>query len=919
MLDGIYKRPHGLPARAPIKVIQLELTGSGAAALEFAHLRHHRAVLVLVCFDGTPLGMLCMPVVNGQCSRLALHDAVLRELPDRVASKLIVDALLDPVRQSAPTPSSLRQRAAPRQVMAWPSVTVVVCTRGRPTQLARCLEALTQLEYEDLELLVVDNAPQGDGVVKVVTRHPRVRYVREPRPGLDWARNRGVLEARGDVVAFTDDDVVVDRGWIRALARIFAEDPAVMAVTGLVAPLELETDAQLLFERYRGFGRGFDRRWYGIHAQAGEHAARRYGGSGIFGTGANMAYRRSVFDTVGLFDPALDVGTVTNGGGDLEMFFRVVKAGLPLVYEPQALVWHHHRRTMEELHEQLTNHGVGFASYVMRSSAAYPEERRGFAALARWWLSWMGARLRQEHARPGRFPASLVRAELRGFLVGIWRYPRARDTAMDLERLYSPLAETWPAARLTARWRRAGEATAQHERASRRWWPTAIRTVDLAGPLQPLTGLDRYRSVQATILRDGVLLGQVTIPNWGRPVSAPRLAQAIADRLGTSVLAPPGVSPVDLAIQVRAALTARTGLRSGMMAPDRDHRRPTSVSVVIATRDRPDALRACLTALSEQNTDHRLEVLVVDNNPGSGITRPVVAEFDSVTFLKEKRPGLSYARNAGVAASAGDIIVTTDDDVTMPPDWLNRLIAPFHRSDVMAVTGNVLPAELETRAQQLFEVFGGLGRGFERREFNVDWFEQGRRACRTWMIGAGANAAFRAEVFADPEIGLFEETLGAGTAAGVGEDTYLFYRLLKAGHVIVYEPSAYVWHRHRRDLAALRRQLWGYSAGHVAYHLTTVTQDHDLRGLWRIGVELPRGYLGRLRSSLRGRTQYPASLILYEAAASFTGPWSWLVSNRRVRRLGRGAPYVPPEMRGEADVPQMAPPQGEEPQTKGAP
>jgi GT2 family glycosyltransferase len=907
------RRPQRLPGRAPVKIADVELAESDGTVLDLGDLRRYRVVLMLVRFEGTPLGMLTLPVVNGGCSRQALCAAVLREVPDRIVSKLMVDALLDPVRGCAPSVSSLQRRAAPRQVMAWPSVTVVVCTRDRPKQLAQCLGALVQLDYQNLELLVVDNAPQNDAAVELVAQYPGIRYVREPRPGLDWARNRGVLEACGDIVAFTDDDTVVDPGWLRALATVFAEDPEVMAVTGLVAPLELETDAQLLFEHYGGFGRGFDRRWYGVNALAGQRAAHSYGGTGVIGTGANMAYRRSVFDAVGLFDPALDVGTVTNGGGDLEMFFRVVKAGLPLVYEPQALVWHQHRRTMDELREQLTNHGVGFASYVMCSSAAYPEERDGFAALVRWWLGWMGRRLGTESVRPGRFPASLVRAELRGFMVGIRRYRRARAAAMEIERSFGPLAEAWPAARLRAR-----EASAHPERAPRRAWPTAVRAVDLAGPLQPLTSLDRYGSVQVTVLRHGALLGQVDLHNWGRSVSAQRLAQAIIDQLGMSVLAPPGVDPMELKVQVRAAVTARAGLKTVLAAPDRDHGR-TSISVVIATRDRPDELRACLTTLTAQHTDHRVEVVVADNNPQSGITRPVVAEFDSVTLVEEERPGLSYARNAGIAASSGDIVVTTDDDVTMPHDWLDRLVAPFRRSDVMAVTGNVLPSELESEAQRLFEAYGGLGRGFKRREFDMGWFEQGRKACRTWMIGAGANAAFRAEVFADPEIGLFEETLGAGTPAGVGEDTYLFYRLLKAGHQIVYEPSAYVWHRHRRDLAALRRQIWGYSAGHVAYHMTTFLQDQDVRGLWRIGVELPRGYLGRLRSSLRGRNNYPASLILYEAVASLTGPWSWLVSRRRVRRLGRSAPNVPPAMRGEADAHSGAARQGEKPQTKGAP
>ena len=85
-----------------------------------------------------------------------------------------------------------------------------------------------------------------------------------------------------------------------------------------------------------------------------------------------------------------------------------------------------------------------------------------------------------------------------------------------------------------------------------------------------------------------------------------------------------------------------------------------------------------------------------------------------------------------------------------------------------------------------------------------------------------ANAAFRTSMFHDPQIGLMDEALGPGMPSGVGEDTYLFYKVLKAGYTIVYEPAAWVRHKHRRDLPGLRRQLFGYSKGHVAYHLTTL-------------------------------------------------------------------------------------------------
>ena len=99
------------------------------------------------------------------------------------------------------------------------------------------------------------------------------------------------------------------------------------------------------------------------------------------------------------------------------------------------------------------------------------------------------------------------------------------------------------------------------------------------------------------------------------------------------------------------------------------------------------------------------------------------------------------------------------------------------------------------------------------------------RACPTWELGATANAAFRATAFTDPEIGLMDVALGPGTATGVGEDSYLLYRIVRAGYTVVYEPSAVVWHRHRDTPGALERQITGYYSGHVAHQLTTLLRD----------------------------------------------------------------------------------------------
>lgn len=318
-----------------------------------------------------------------------------------------------------------------------------MCTRNRSTQLQECLESLATLDYPAhlLDILVVDNAPNDASTRDLVLRFERIRYVCEPRPGLDWARNRAISEARGEIIAFTDDDVSVDPSWGSRIASAFAEEPHAMCVTGLVVPDELDTRAQILFEQYGGFGRGFTRQVYRAHP--GDRTARRYGGSGRFGTGANMAFRRVFFEAHGMFDPALDVGTPANGGGDLEMFFRVLKERHALVYEPSAMVRHRHRRDYGALRTQLANNGMGFYSYLMRTARAYPDERLAIARLASWWLWWWNIRrMMRALFNPRAFPIELILAELKGSLLGLRRYRAARRHAADVLRRFGPQLES---------------------------------------------------------------------------------------------------------------------------------------------------------------------------------------------------------------------------------------------------------------------------------------------------------------------------------------------------------------------------------------------------------------------------------------------------------------------------------------------
>ena len=305
-----------------------------------------------------------------------------------------------------------------------PSMSVVVCTREHPDVLERQLASLVRLDYPNYEVIVVDNAPRTDGTRNVCAKFPTVRYVVEPRKGLDYARNTGWQVARNEVIAYTDDDACVDPGWLHGLGYNYL-DPKVTAVTGTTYPLELETPAQEYFERYGGMQRGFNRKIY----RPGTWNAFYPLGSGRFGAGVNMSIRRATLEKMGGFDNALDVGSIARGCGDLDIFARVIKDGGILVYDPSAIVWHQHRKTMSQLRRQMFDYGWGFCAYVGKYAYDLELGNQSVKMLRRWSAVWGKKRLRQNvvaavKLRP-HFPVHLILAEIWGGFLGLRAYKRS--------------------------------------------------------------------------------------------------------------------------------------------------------------------------------------------------------------------------------------------------------------------------------------------------------------------------------------------------------------------------------------------------------------------------------------------------------------------------------------------------------------
>jgi len=307
---------------------------------------------------------------------------------------------------------------------------------------------------------------------------------------------------------------------------------------------------------------------------------------------------------------------------------------------------------------------------------------------------------------------------------------------------------------------------------------------------------------------------------------------------------------------------------------------PRSATVVICTRDRAEMLARTLASLHEQ-TRPPDQIVVVDNASRDDATR-TVALTAGVDYVREDRPGLDIARNRGARAATGEIVAYTDDDVAVHPRWLERLVEAFDSPRVAAVTGLVLPGELETDSQIVFERHWGFGRGFSRIDFDRDYFAAHRHhGCPVWRIGAGASMAFRKETFA--AIGYFDERLDVGAAGCCGDSEY-WYRILAAGMTCRYESSAVAFHFHRRDQDALARQIFAYMRAHVVASFIQFERHGHLGNLRHVFIGMPYWYAKRIvRWVIRG-TDDTNRLLLVEMRGALAG----IVYYLRARRTPAG-------------------------------
>lgn len=300
------------------------------------------------------------------------------------------------------------------------AVSVVICTRDRADALRQCLASLPRQTLPPREVIVVDNASRDQQTREVALAAGAI-YLREDRPGLDFARNTGARRATSPIVAYTDDDVVLHRAWLERLVAAF-DAPEIAAVTGLVLPAELATEAQRHFEAHWSFGRGYLRQDF-------DSARFAAAADGVFpaweiGAGASMAFRREVWGRFGYFDERLGAGQA-GCSDDSEYWYRLLAHGLTCRYEPRSVAFHFHRRTIDALAQQIHLYMRGHAAALLvqhERTGISANRRRALVRMPRWYAGRLLRRLRGARLPQDRF----LRQEVLGYLSGLWFYLRHR-------------------------------------------------------------------------------------------------------------------------------------------------------------------------------------------------------------------------------------------------------------------------------------------------------------------------------------------------------------------------------------------------------------------------------------------------------------------------------------------------------------
>ena len=238
----------------------------------------------------------------------------------------------------------------------WPKVSIVVCAYNASDTIDACLSSLERLNYPEFDLIVINDG-SSDGTSEIARAHVACRVFDTPNGGLAAARNVGLAEASGEIVAYTDADVRVDPEWLTYLVQPFLTSEVVGSGGPNQVPPEDPWVAQCVARAPGG----------PTHVLLDDRIAEHV-------PGCNMAFRREALAAIGGFNPIY-----LRAGDDVDVCWRLQQKGWRIGFAPSALVWHHHRASLGAYWKQQAGYGEGL-QWLMPH---HPDKFSGFDILWR--------------------------------------------------------------------------------------------------------------------------------------------------------------------------------------------------------------------------------------------------------------------------------------------------------------------------------------------------------------------------------------------------------------------------------------------------------------------------------------------------------------------------------------------------------
>lgn len=240
-------------------------------------------------------------------------------------------------------------------------ISIVLATRNRSDKLRNALNSMREMyipELMSLEIIIVDNLSTDNtryvSELFIESSNMNVRYVFEEKKGLSYARNSGIREAKGEIIVFIDDDVIVDRKWMVEIFKIVnsgKEYGMIFGQTRIYSP-----------DLCRLSTKEVD------HEETFEMPCSPW----AVGNGNNMLIKRSTLNKVGYFDISLGAGTKVGSAEDTDYVHRVLRSGMKIIYSPDLIVYHDHGRILpEEIKRIRYNYAKGrgafYCKYILRN------------------------------------------------------------------------------------------------------------------------------------------------------------------------------------------------------------------------------------------------------------------------------------------------------------------------------------------------------------------------------------------------------------------------------------------------------------------------------------------------------------------------------------------------------------------------